>query len=349
MSSSSNRSVVIWLLTGCFLIAAMVVIGGITRLTHSGLSMVDWKLFMGAIPPLNEAEWQETFEQYKQFPEYKKMHYYFTLEDFKSIFMWEYIHRLLGRLIGLVFLIPFVVFWLRGAIQKSLIPKLILIFVWGGFQGFLGWYMVKSGLVDNPNVSHYRLAIHLVTAFGLCCYIFWVALGLMYPKTLKTGLGDLKVSAWLLGTFTFLQIIYGAFVAGLKAGFVHTTWPKMSSYWIDPVIGTAFEMRGIAALWNDAITIQFIHRWVAFAVLAFVLLIIFKSRMLTLNANQVKARNYLLIAVSLQIVLGVLTLIMAVPILLGVLHQLVALFLLLSIVFFLFHLSRKESGTTAVE
>ena len=167
-----DKGLVRWLMLGCVLIAAMVVIGGITRLTHSGLSMVEWKLIMGSVPPLNEAEWQDTFEKYKQFPEYKIMHNHFTLEDFKSIFMWEYLHRLLGRLIGLVFIFPFIYFLVKKRISKELLPKLILILIWGGFQGFLGWFMVKSGLVDNPNVSHFRLAIHLITAFGLCCYIF---------------------------------------------------------------------------------------------------------------------------------------------------------------------------------
>lgn len=335
-----HRSLVIWLLSGCFLIAAMVVIGGITRLTHSGLSMVDWKLFMGAVPPLNEAQWQEAFEAYQQYPEYQKMHYYFTLSDFKSIFLWEYTHRLLGRLIGLVFFIPFVIFWIKGRIPKNLFPKLIIMFVWGGFQGFLGWYMVKSGLVDNPNVSHYRLAVHLVTAFGLCCYIFWVALGLMYPNKPKLKYRPDSLWGAALLVTSLIQITYGAFVAGLKAGYIHPTWPKMSQYWVDPAIGKALSSKGWIALVEDPITIQFIHRWFAFVVLTIVFVLVWKCVGKELSTNQIKARNFLLATLFIQISLGILTLMMSVPIVLGVLHQIVALLFLLSIVNFKFQNGR---------
>ena len=338
MQKNENRSLFIWLISGCVLIATMVVIGGITRLTHSGLSMVEWKLIMGSIPPLNEEQWIETFEKYKQFPEYKIMHNYFTLEDFKSIFMWEYIHRLLGRIIGLVFIIPLIIFWIKGQIPKNLWPQLILIFLWGGFQGILGWFMVKSGLVNDPNVSHYRLAIHLVTAFGLCCYILWVALNLRRKSESKGQ--SAKPVAWLF-VLTLIQIVYGAFVAGLKAGYIHTTWPKMSNHWIDPNILQTLSSEGIMALLEDPVTVQFVHRWTAFLVLAFVFVVFSRFR-LSENAKIRKANLLLLTTALIQVSLGIITLVFAIPITVAVLHQLVALLLLLSAVNLYFEVKRPQ-------
>jgi len=336
MTQNSNKSIVIWLFSGCFLIAAMVIVGGITRLTHSGLSMVEWKLIMGTIPPLNEEQWIETFEKYKQFPEYKIMHSHFTLADFKSIFIWEYLHRLLGRIVGLVFVIPFLVFLVKKKIDKSLLRQLLLIFIWGAFQGFLGWYMVKSGLVNNPNVSHYRLAIHLITAFGLCCYIFWVALGLMNNS--KINHDNKAIINWGVGLLllTMLQIIYGAFVAGLKAGYIHTTWPKMSGSWISPAIPEAFNHMGVSAIYADPVTIQFIHRWIAFAVIGLVIYIWVKLNRLELSQPQKNAKWVLLATLIIQVLLGILTLVFAIPIVLAVAHQLVALLLMLAVVNFIY-------------
>ena len=160
-----NKAVILWLLSGCLLILLMVIIGGVTRLTHSGLSMVNWNLFMGAIPPLNEFQWEETFELYKQSPEFKKINFNYTLSDFKSIFFWEYLHRLIGRFLGLVFVIPFIYFLIKKRLSKKLILQSIVLFCLGALQGAIGWWMVKSGLVERPDVSHYRLADHLVTSF----------------------------------------------------------------------------------------------------------------------------------------------------------------------------------------
>ena len=181
MAKKDNKKVIYWLLTGCFLIFVMVVVGGITRLTHSGLSISSYKLISGTIPPLNEAEWIAEFEHYKQFPEYQKLHNHFDLEDFKDIYFWEYIHRVLGRLLGIVFIIPFLYFLIKKQLTKPTIKKALILLFLGGFQGFLGWYMVKSGLVDRPSVSHYRLAMHLTTAFITFAYTLWVALDLWYP------------------------------------------------------------------------------------------------------------------------------------------------------------------------
>jgi len=180
-TKKDNKKVIYWLLTGCFLIFVMVVVGGITRLTHSGLSISNYKLISGTLPPMNEAVWQEAFDLYKQYPEYQKLNTHFTLEDFKDIYFWEWLHRFIGRLIGLVFIIPFLYFLITKQLSKPTIKKAIVLLGLGAFQGFLGWYMVKSGLVDNPDVSHYRLAAHLITAFITFAYTFWVAMDLMFP------------------------------------------------------------------------------------------------------------------------------------------------------------------------
>ena len=177
-----NKKVIYWLLTGCVLIFIMVVVGGITRLTHSGLSISSYKLISGTIPPIGETQWQEAFELYKQYPEYQKINDHFSLQDFKDIYFWEWLHRVIGRFIGLVFFLPFVYFIITKQLSKSTFKKATLLLILGGFQGFLGWYMVKSGLVDKPDVSHYRLAAHLTTAFITFAYTFWVALDLWFPE-----------------------------------------------------------------------------------------------------------------------------------------------------------------------
>ncbi|HJN63500.1 MAG TPA: COX15/CtaA family protein, partial [Flavobacteriales bacterium] len=212
-----NKSIIFWLLSGCFLIFTMVVIGGITRLTHSGLSMVNWNLITGTILPLNEVQWQETFELYKTSPEYLKINSHFTLDEFKSIFFWEYLHRLIGRVLGLVFIIPFIYFLIKKKLTQKLKIQSTLLLLMGAMQGAIGWWMVKSGLVDRPDVSHYRLAIHLITAFLTCAYIVWIALPLIFSNN---NAGNSKLFRLNIGLFILIviQIIYGAFVAGLDAG-----------------------------------------------------------------------------------------------------------------------------------
>ena len=200
-----------WLFSGCFLIFTMVIVGGVTRLTGSGLSMVDWKLFMGAIPPLNHQEWIDAFEQYKQYPEFKERNYMFSLSDFKNIFFWEYIHRVLGRFIGLVFIIPYLYFIIRKRFSKKLIFQTTILLFMGATQGFLGWWMVKSGLVDNPDVSHVRLATHLTTAFLTFSYTFWIALSLVFPKkefSNKTLYKIYKFSGYIAAIFLILVAVF---------------------------------------------------------------------------------------------------------------------------------------------
>ena len=206
-----NGWIIFWLLTGCFLIYVMVMIGGITRLTNSGLSMVEWSA-TGNLPPLNETEWLGQYEKYKQSPEYKVINCNFSLSDFKQIFWWEYIHRFVGRSIGIIFLFPFFYFWLAKKFPNGFIPKMILLLFLGALQGLVGWLMVKSGLVKNPHVSHYRLTLHLTTALTLLGFTFWFALDLLYPEKEKIGNIPIKRGILALLGLIIIQIIYGAFV-----------------------------------------------------------------------------------------------------------------------------------------
>lgn len=328
-----NKAVILWLLSGCLLILLMVIIGGITRLTHSGLSMVNWNLFMGAIPPLNDLQWQETFELYKQSPEFKKINFNYTLSDFKSIFFWEYLHRLIGRFLGLVFIIPFIYFLIKKRLSKKLILQSIVLFCLGALQGAIGWWMVKSGLVERPDVSHYRLAVHLVTAFLTCSFTFWVALPLIITEKLKGNPTFLKYTK-ILFYLVLIQIIYGAFVAGLNAGRGFNSWPKMGEKWI------ADAVYQLEPFWKNLIEspygIQFIHRTLALIIVAFVLYIWFYSKKENISSLQQKSLNILLGVVIIQTLLGIFTLILFVPISLALTHQIVAFLLLMSVVFSLF-------------
>ncbi len=317
-----NKAVIIWLLSGCFLIFTMVVIGGITRLTDSGLSISTWKLLGGA-PPLNLNEWMAAFETYKATPE-GKMNAHYVLDDFKFIFFWEYLHRMMGRLLGVVFIIPFLFFLIKKKLSKKLLIQSCILLIMGVSQGLIGWWMVKSGLVDKPDVSHFRLAIHLITAFLTCAYTMWVALPLLYPSSTK---GNKVIFNHLIMLFILIitQIIYGAFVAGLKAGRIYNTWPKMGGEWIPESV---FLDPGAGS--------QFIHRTLALIIVAYTFYIWKKGNKISLSKFQNKSLYILPIFVALQTLLGIFTLIMAAPISLALTHQILAFFLLLSVVFNLF-------------
>ncbi|WP_417867164.1 COX15/CtaA family protein [Xanthomarina gelatinilytica] len=333
-----NKNVIYWLLTGCILIFIMVVVGGITRLTDSGLSISNYKLITGTIPPIGEAEWQEAFELYQQYPEYQKLHSHFTLEDFKGIYFWEWLHRVIGRLIGLVFIFPFIYFLITKQLTKKTIKKCLVLLVLGGFQGFLGWYMVKSGLVDMPDVSHFRLAAHLTTAFLTFAATLWVALDLMYPnkKIIDKKFRNLIIVSYLTLIF---QIVYGAFVAGLKAGLLHNHWPFMNEgkfmhetvYILEPFYKNLIE---------NPSGIQFIHRTFAYVVVVFILIIWYQGKKMSLTKLQNKALDALFILVFVQFLLGVLTIIYQVPLWLGVAHQVGAFFLLSAMTFTLHRFSK---------
>ncbi|WP_310559064.1 COX15/CtaA family protein [Flavobacterium sp.] len=336
-----NKSVIIWLLSGCCLLFIMVVVGGITRLTNSGLSMTDWHLVTDTFPPLSEEKWSQAFEEYKKFPEYQKIniHNDFTISDYKFIYFWEWFHRLIGRIIGLVFIIPFIYFLLRKRLSSETLKKCFVLLGMGAFQGFLGWFMVRSGLIDNPDVSHYRLALHLTFAFITFAYTLWVALDLIYPNKKEVILPLRKIARIAL-VFLLVQIIYGGFVAGLNAGLIHNHWPLMSDgqFLHESVIlekNTWFQR-----LTEGKSGVQFVHRTLAYFVVGIILALFFQSKKYTLSLQQKIGINALLLIVFIQFSLGVFTLLYSVPLWLGLTHQIMAFFLLTAMTYTLHRLSK---------
>ena len=322
MKSKQKKIITTWLYTGLVLIALMVIIGGITRLTHSGLSMVEWELIGGVIPPLNDIQWQETFEKYQQFPEYQIINNGMDIYQFKLIFFWEYIHRLLGRLIGIVFIIPFVFFWTKQWLDNKHKKQLILLLVLGVLQGFLGWFMVKSGLVDVPAVSHYRLAIHLIVAFGIICYIYWLILSINNVEKRPNKLIN-RLSKFLIVALV-IQIIYGAFMAGLKAGYL---LPQNSSF-LESVFGYTLRNMNNFSLLSNGSDIQAFHRLFAWIIFSIVI-ITFKKTRKTALANL----GLLIFSLTItQISLGILTLLSRVQLHTATTHQFIAMILLLTVV-----------------
>ena len=333
MNSRQNKIISLWLYSGLFLVIAMVLIGGITRLTHSGLSIVEWKLISGAIPPLNETEWQDTFTKYQQFPEYQKINTDMSLTEFKSIFFWEYLHRLLGRLIGVVFIVPFLLFWKKNWLDSKLKKQLIFLLLLGSLQGFLGWVMVKSGLVDVPAVSHFRLAIHLITAFTLIIYIYWLIL----VTGEKEKFPNKKINKLTKGfvLLLLLQIIYGAFTAGLKAGYLLPTEKDIFESLFTNFAPVSLQNLDVI---NNPYNIQLLHRMIAWLVFFLSIFIWQKARHTKLQ----KASLLLLLTISLQIVLGIITLLFGVPIFFALAHQFVGVLALLGAIYLVF-LSNENS------
>ena len=338
---NKNKAVIIWLLSGCLLLFIMVVVGGITRLTNSGLSMTDWHLVTDTFPPLSEEKWTQAFEEYKKFPEYQKInvHNDFQLDDYKFIYFWEWFHRFIGRIIGLVFLIPFVYFLLKKRLSSETIKKCMVLLGMGAFQGFLGWFMVRSGLIDNPDVSHFRLSLHLTFAFITFAYTFWVALDLIYPEK-KQAIVSLQTIARFTLFFLILQIIYGGFVAGLNAGLIHNHWPLMSDGQFLHESIVLEKDTWFLRLTEGKSGVQFIHRTLAYIVVGLILLLAFKSHKFDLSKNQKSGINALVAIVFLQFTLGVFTLLYHVPLWLGLTHQVVAFFLLTAMTYTLHRLSK---------
>ncbi len=336
---SSDKPVALWLFVCCALIFAMVVLGGVTRLTRSGLSIVEWDPIMGAVPPLTQARWEQTFDKYKQTPEYTKVNSGMSIEEFKGIFYMEWAHRLLGRLIGAVFLIPFVYFLVRRRITRELAPKLIVMFVLGGLQGALGWYMVKSGLVDIPRVSAYRLTAHLAFAVVIYAYIFWTALGLLYPpepRPAPRGLGRFGAAVTAL---IFLMILSGGFVAGNKAGFAFNTFPWMNGRFFPE------GMYAMQPLWSNLFeniaTVQFNHRLLAYLLCLVIPVFWWQAMRVALPARARLAAHFLLGWLAVQVLLGIATLLYAVPVPLAAAHQAVAL-VLFSVALYILHALRTR-------
>ena len=334
---SQNRAVAIWLLICCGLVFAMVVLGGFTRLTGSGLSMVDWRPLMGWLPPMSDAEWQRVFALYQQSPEFLKVNSHMGVDAFKGIFWLEFLHRLLGRTIGIVFLLPGIFFFAKGYIKASEWPKYLLMFVLGGMQGVLGWYMVKSGLIDMPHVSQYRLTAHLVAAFIIYSYMFWVAMSLLFP-TNGNNKHPWYGKSLALTILTAVTIISGGFVAGLKAGKIFNTFPMMGDYWVPP--GTMALEPFWRNFFDNMTTVQFDHRVLAITTLIVVIVFWFKARKSDLPARSRPAVNALLHTAILQVALGITTLLMSVPVILGVTHQGVAM-LLFTVSLYILHSLRR--------
>jgi heme a synthase len=338
---NQNKSVIYWLLSGCFLLFLMVTVGGITRLTNSGLSMTDWHLVTDTFPPMSEEKWQTAFDEYKKFPEYQKIniHNDFKLSDYKFIYFWEWFHRFIGRIIGMVFIIPFVYFLVKKKLNLATIKKCIILLAMGAFQGFLGWFMVKSGLIDNPDVSHFRLSLHLTFAFITFAYTLWVALDLIYPNKIEVIL-PLRKLARITLVLLIIQIIYGGFVAGLNAGLIHNHWPMMSDGQFIHESVMLEKNTWLLRLTEGKSGVQFVHRTLAYVVVGLILFLYYKSKKFTLSSQQKNGLMVLVVLVFVQFTLGILTLIYSVPLFLGLIHQIMAFFLLSAMTFTLHRLSK---------
>ncbi|MBK8325493.1 MAG: COX15/CtaA family protein [Betaproteobacteria bacterium] len=314
-----RRPVAAWLLACCALVFAMVVVGGVTRLTHSGLSIVEWQPFIGTIPPLTDADWALQFEKYKLTPEYRQRNHAMDVEGFKGIFWWEYFHRLLGRVIGLAFLLPFAWFLAKGRVDAPLARRLGAIFVLGGLQGAMGWYMVKSGLVDDPRVSQFRLTAHLGLALLIHACMLWVATGLL-AGTRSPRASPLARAALAFAVLVFAMALTGGLVAGIRAGYAYNTWPLMNGHVLPPeawMIEPWWRNFG----WNMAM-VQFVHRTLALVLLAAGLALAWRVLREPSTPRMARiAAGTLAIAVPAQVTLGIATLLAMVPIPLGAAHQ----------------------------
>lgn len=343
----AKRPVSLWLLILAGFILAMILLGGLTRLTNSGLSMVEWKVIVGTVPPMNETDWNEAFEKYKQFPEYRKLNQDMALDAFKFIFLMEYAHRLLGRLIGLVFLFPFAFFWLKGWLLPPMKRRGLILLLLGGLQGLIGWYMVKSGLVNMPRVSQYRLVLHLVTALLVYSLSLWYACQIRL-RPLSHELRPLaSMRGMILGLLVLigLQITSGGFVAGLKAGFAFNTFPKMNGEWLPRALGSLSPW--YVNLLENPVTVQFTHRCLALLVFLAVCFFFF-SYIRELREPRLRKAFYALLAcMILQVALGIATLLLLVPVSLASLHQAGAI-ALWSVALFLCHqsMTTQKDGTT---
>lgn len=324
---AANRAVVFWLLGVAALIAGMVLVGGATRLTESGLSIVEWKPVSGALPPLNETQWIGAFESYKKIPQYRALNDGMTLSEFKTIFWWEWSHRLLGRVIGLAYLVPFLYFLWRGVLSAELKRRLWLIFGLGALQGAVGWWMVASGLSERIEVSHYLLATHLVLALLIYASIVWTVRRLVGRAAIAAQ-ARWKITSAALVVVTLVQLYLGALVAGLRAGLLYNTWPDIDGAFIPAAARLWFETPWWQNLFDNALTVQFEHRMTAYALFALAALHALDVMRARAPAAAVTGALWLVVAVTLQAVLGILTLLYHVPIALALSHQAVAIVVL---------------------
>ena len=358
MKKNQNyKSIILWLSTALLTVFIMIFVGGITRLTDSGLSMVEWRPMMGTIPPLTQADWEIAFSKYKQFPEYQKINSNMVLKEFKWIFFWEYFHRMIGRFLGLLFIFPYIIFKLKNKIPNIIHSRLILLFLLGAFQAVIGWYMVKSGLIDRPDVSHYRLALHLSVALIIYSLILWLLLTTqqLNKKTPIINLNSqiknrLKLKKHSIAIIVLIsaQILYGVLMAGLKGGLGFNTWPKMGAEWLPVEIfnRTPFLLNFLESTY----VLQFMHRWLG--VLVALSCIVFSIKILKSNSplsphhkpylNLKYAAFCLILMVSMQFILGVGSLVMMVPISVASLHQIGAIILLSISLYITFILNNEK-------
>jgi len=324
-----NNQLSIWLFSMFIIISIMIVVGGLTRLTDSGLSITEWQLFSGLLPPLNQNDWILYFNLYKEIPEFKLQNFNMTLQEFKVIFWWEWAHRFLGRLIGLCYLIPLIYFSIKVKISKIL--DLYFIFFLICFQGFIGWYMVSSGLVDRVDVSHFRLSIHLLIAFLILSLIFWNYLKFQNYKYISDGINSIIPFIFLVLILT--QIVIGAFVSGMDAGKIYNSWPLMGSTYFpnDNKIENLFKL----SAFSDPSLVQFIHRNLAYVIGFFYVLIFFKVYKNKIN-KLYRSVNILGFFIILQIILGIFTIILGAQIYIAAVHQVSSIFLVTSSIYFFF-------------
>ncbi|MBR0935689.1 COX15/CtaA family protein [Bradyrhizobium jicamae] len=323
-STTQYRAVRIWLMSVAALIALMVLVGGATRLTESGLSIVEWKPVTGALPPLTEAQWTQAFEGYKAIPQYRELNAGMTLGEFKTIFWWEWSHRLLGRFIGVAYLLPFLYFLWRGGMSGELKRRLWLIFALGGLQGAVGWWMVASGLSERVEVSQYRLATHLVLALLIFAAIVWTLRRLTErPPAVATI--RLKLTSAVLLVLTFVQLYFGALVAGLRAGRVFNTWPEIDGAFVPSADRLWFETPWWRNLFDNTLTVQFEHRMTAYLLFALAIAHAIDAVRSRAEGSVVAGAWWLVGAITVQATLGILTLLHQVPIDLALTHQAVAI------------------------
>ena len=328
-NSVRKKYISFWLATMFCIISIMIVVGGLTRLTDSGLSITEWELFSGFLPPLNTNDWDNYFNLYKEIPEFKEQNYSMTLQEFKIIFWWEWAHRFLGRLIGILFLIPLIIFTFKEGYKKLI--NLYIIFFLICFQGFIGWYMVSSGLVDRVDVSHFRLSIHLIIAFLIITLILWNFLNLKIKRNLHEKLNYYIPLLFLI--FIYGQIIIGAFVSGMDAGQIYNSWPLMGNSYFpdDNEIINIFKL----SAFSEPSLVQFFHRNLAYVILVFYLFILIKIYKKKLR-NLYVPINVVGLFLIIQIFLGILTLIFGAQIYIASMHQISSIFLVSSSVYFLF-------------
>ena len=316
----SNRPLIAWLAVCCLLVFAMVVVGGVTRLTHSGLSITEWQPLVGALPPTSAADWDDAFAKYRATPEFRDVNHAMTFGEFKRIFWWEYFHRLLGRAIGFAFLVPYAWFAVRRRIPAGYAWPLAGIFVLGGLQGVVGWLMVASGLVDDPRVSQFRLTAHLGLAFAIFGAMLWAALSLAFPREAgRDGTPALRRFAVGVASLVFVMVLSGGFVAGIRAGFAYNTFPLMHGHIVPPEL-LLLDPWWKNPFWNMA-TVQFDHRLIAWLLAFLVPLLWWRLRRGKAPPRAVRAAGALVVMLAAQVALGIATLVNVVPLPLAALHQ----------------------------